>query len=282
MSNSNTLNCQGKLLDLSTPRVMGIINVTPDSFYSGSRAEGNQDAVKTATEMLSQGADMIDIGGQSTRPGAEEISVQEEIDRVIPVIQAIVKSHPQAIVSIDTFNSKTAKASVAAGASVVNDISGGQFDADMFDVVAELRAPYILTHTLGRSDEMQNNPAYDDVIKTVAFYLSERVNSLREKGVNDIVLDPGFGFGKTVAHNYDLLNNLDTLKIRNLPILAGISRKSMIFKPLNTSAINSLNATISLNTIALQNGAKILRVHDISPAVEAVKLYSFVNDPESL
>lgn len=282
MSNISMLNCQGKLLDLSTPRVMGIINATPDSFYSGSRAKGADEAVTAASLMLEQGADILDIGGQSTRPGAEGITIQEELNRVIPIIEEIVANHPLAIISIDTFNSDVAKAAVSSGASIINDISGGQFDPQMFDTVGELKVPYVLTHTLGRSDKMQDNPTYENVVKEVSFYLSERLNQLREKGVNDIILDPGFGFGKTITHNYELLRNLKSLKLTNLSVIAGISRKSMIFKPLEINSLNSLNATISLNTIALNHGAKILRVHDVKPAVEAIKLHSFVNDPESL
>ena len=261
---------------------MGIINATPDSFYSGSRIQGTEDALNTATQMLEDGADILDIGGQSTRPGAEEISVQEEIDRVLPVIEAIIKSHPEAVLSIDTFNSITAESSIRAGASIINDISGGQFDQNMYTVAGKLGAPYILTHTLDRADKMQNNPTYEDVVKSVANYFSSRINSLRENGVNDIILDPGFGFGKTASHNYDLLKNLNLLRVKNLPILAGVSRKSMIYKELNPSPLTSLNATTSLNTQALSKGARILRVHDITPAVEAIKLHSFVNDPESL
>ena len=261
---------------------MGIINATPDSFYSGSRTQGTEDALNAATQMLADGADILDIGGQSTRPGAEEISVQEEIDRVLPVIEAIVKSHPEAVLSIDTFNSTTAKASIRAGASIINDISGGQFDDNMYAAVGDLGVPYILTHTLDRAYKMQNNPTYEDVVKSVANYFSARINSLRENGVNDIILDPGFGFGKTVSHNYDLLKNLNLLRVNILPIMVGVSRKSMIYKELNTSPLMSLNATTSLNTYALSKGARILRVHDITPAVEAIKLHSFVNDPESL
>lgn len=261
---------------------MGILNATPDSFYSGSRVESIQSAVDLASQMLDEGADILDIGGQSTRPGAENIAIEEELDRVIPAIQAILSRFPEAIISIDTFNSTVTRQAVEAGAAIVNDISGGQFDDQMFETVGALDVPYVLTHTLGRSDKMQDDPQYDDVVLEVAAYLSERVALLRKLGVKDIILDPGFGFGKTVRHNYELLNCMAELTGTDLPFLAGISRKSMIFKPLNSNALESLSATIALNSIALDRGASILRVHDVKEAVQVVKMHSFVSDPASL
>lgn len=267
-----SINIKGRLFLFDQPKVMGIINVTPDSFYDGGNYNNIDSALKQAEKHLNEGAEFLDIGGFSSRPGADDVSVDEELQRVIGPIEAVKKAFPKAIVSIDTFRAKVAEAAIAAGADIINDISAGEDDAFMFETVARLQVPYIIMHKKGNPKTMQQNPAYGNVVVEVAKYLSERVGKLNELGVNDIIIDPGFGFGKTVEHNYELLKELEHFKMFDVPLLVGFSRKSMINKVLGTKPENALNGTTVLNTLALQKGAHILRVHDVKEAVEAVKL----------
>jgi len=269
-----TLNCKGKLLVAEAPLVMGIINVTPDSFYAGSRMTDTGTILSRAGRMLDEGAGMLDIGGQSTRPGSERVSEEEELKRVIGAVEAIHEKFPEAIISIDTYYAKVASYAVQAGASVVNDISAGQLDPGMIPAVAGLSVPYILMHMQGTPGGMQENPAYRNVTAEVLDFLIQQSARLEEAGIRDIIIDPGFGFGKTIAHNFELLRNLAVFRMLNKPILAGISRKSTIYKTLNITPEQALNGTTVLHTIALMNGASILRVHDVKEAVEAVRLCS--------
>ncbi len=268
-----TLNCRGTLLSLHSPQVMGILNVTPDSFFDGGRYTRQDALLRQAEQMLKEGAAILDIGGMSSRPGAEIISVEEELQRVLPAIEALHQAFPQAILSIDTIRGRVAEEAVGAGAAIVNDISAGAFDESMYPTVARLQVPYILMHMKGSPKTMQDNPDYEDVVQTVLDFFIAEVGKLRALDVHDIVLDPGFGFGKTVEHNYQLLKQMHLFKILDLPLLAGLSRKSMINKVLKTKPEQALNGTTALNMVALQQGAKILRVHDVRPAMEAVKLW---------
>lgn len=268
-----TLNCRGRLLPLHEPVVMGILNVTPDSFFDGGRYSSEQDALRQAERMLEEGAAIIDIGGMSSRPGAALIPVEEELSRVLPPIEAVAKAFPEAIISIDTIRAKVAREAVGAGASIVNDISAAAFDEALYETVAELKVPYILMHMQGSPKTMQQNPEYEDVVREVLDFFIAEIGKLRALGVKDIIVDPGFGFGKTVAHNYQLLKRMHVFGITELPILAGLSRKSMINKVLKTKPAHALNGTTALNMVALQQGAKILRVHDVRPAVETIKLW---------
>ncbi len=272
----STMNCKGKLISFNEPLVMSILNVTPDSFYDGGEYNSNDKVLTMAEQHLSEGADILDIGGYSSRPGAKEVSPEEELNRVIPAIEAIVNHFPDAIISIDTFRSDVAKQAILSGASIINDISAGELDSNMFKTVAELKVPYIMMHMKGTPDNMQNNPTYGDVTKEVIHYFSKKVNQLRVLGVNDIILDPGFGFGKTIEHNYELLSNLKQLNVFGLPVLAGISRKSMLYKPLGITPKEALNATTTANTIALNNGASLLRVHDTKEAKECIKICQYL------
>lgn len=269
-----TLNCGGKLITLDRPLVMGIINVTPDSFYSGSRHQEINDIVQRAGQMLADGADILDIGGQSTRPGSDRITAAEEVARVVPPIQAILKQFSQAVISIDTYYGAVAKAAAAAGAVIINDISAGTLDASMPDTVAALGLPYVLMHMQGTPENMQQAPGYANVVTAVFDSLNKSLHRLQRAGVKDIIIDPGFGFGKTAAHNFTLLRHLRYLKQLGKPILAGLSRKGTIYKTLGTDAAGALNGTTVLNTIALMNGADLLRVHDVKEAAEAVKLFT--------
>ena len=268
-----TLNCRGKLLSLDTPLVMGILNVTPDSFYPGSRLSTTEEAVERARIMLAEGADILDIGGYSTRPGAADISAQEEQARLIPAIEAIVKAFPDVILSVDTFRADVAEASVKAGTAIVNDVSGGTLDEQMFETVARLQVPYILMHMRGTPQTMQSMANYSDVTIEVLDELQQKVNKLLRLGVNDIILDPGFGFAKTIEHNFELLNRLEDLRILGLPVLAGMSRKSMVYKTLGVHQTDALTGTIVVNTIALMKGATILRVHDVKETKQTIELY---------
>lgn len=268
-----TLNCRGTLLSLQSPQVMGILNVTPDSFFDGGRYTRQDALLRQAEQMLKEGAAILDIGGMSSRPGAEIISVEKELQRVLPAIEALHQAFPQAILSIDTIRGRVAEEAVGAGAAIVNDISAGAFDESMYPTVARLQVPYILMHMQGSPKTMQDNPDYEDVVQTVLDFFIAEVGKLRALDVHDIVLDPGFGFGKTVEHNYQLLKQMHLFKILDLPLLAGLSRKSMINKVLKTKPEQALNGTTALNMVALQQGAKILRVHDVRPAMEAVKLW---------
>lgn len=269
-----TFNCRGQLLDLSRPVVMGILNVTPDSFFDGARYSGKGAALKQVEKMLSEGAAILDVGGASSRPGAAEVSEKEELGRVVPAIEDIKSHFPEVVISIDTWRAKVARAAIEAGASIVNDISGGQFDEKIFEEVAALGTPYILMHMQGTPAAMQQNPHYDDVVTEVLDFFIQKIEKLRALGVKDIVLDPGFGFGKTVEHNYQLLKNLHVFRnVTGLPVLAGISRKSMICKVLKVNPEHALNGTTALHMVALQQGAKILRAHDVREAMEVIKLW---------
>jgi len=252
---------------------MGILNVTPDSFFDGGRYTRQDALLRQAEQMLKEGASILDIGGMSSRPGAEIISVEEELQRVLPSIEALHQAFPEAILSIDTIRGRVAEEAVGAGAAIVNDISAGAFDESMYPTVARLQVPYILMHMKGSPKTMQDNPDYEDVVQTVLDFFIAEVGKLRALDVHDIVLDPGFGFGKAVEHNYQLLKQMHLFKILDLPLLAGLSRKSMINKVLKTKPEHALNGTTALNMVALQQGAKILRVHDVRPAMEAVKLW---------
>ncbi len=271
-SEKRLIHCGGKLLDLSTPKVMGILNVTPDSFYPESRLMNEAEVLQLAEQMRQDGAAILDVGGLSTRPGAEEISVDEELHRVIPAIRKILKEFPDAIVSIDTFRSKVAEEAVAAGATMVNDISAGRLDADFLTTIAKLKIPYVLMHMQGTPQTMQENPSYESVVNDVFNFLKKRLIQLNRLGIHDIILDPGFGFGKSVEHNYQLLKHLSVLRTLGLPVLAGLSRKSMICKVLHVNPANALNGTTALHAVALLQGAKILRVHDVKEAVETIEL----------
>ncbi len=267
-----TINCRGKLLDLSQPMVMGILNVTSDSFYAGSRFQEEKAIIERTAQILDEGGTIIDIGAQSTRPGAKEVGGQVETNTLCHAIEIVRKEFPEAIISADTYRGSTAKAAVESGADMINDISGGSLDETMFPTIGELNVPYILMHIKGTPQNMQANPTYDNLIQEVSFYFSEKLRQLRALGVNDIILDPGFGFGKTVEHNLELVNNLEQFKMFGLPILMGLSRKSTFSKLLDVKVEETLNATTVLNTVALKNGASILRVHDVKEAFQACKL----------
>ena len=268
-----TLNLNGRLIDLSSPVVMGIINCTPDSFYDGGAYSTDLAILKRASQILEEGGQFIDIGALSTRPGAQEITLKEELDRLMPALKLIRREFSDASLSVDTYRSEVVQMVYnQIGGFIVNDISGGTFDDQMFEKVADLNLPYILMHTKGRSDTMQQNPVYEDVVKEIILFLSSQVQKLKLLGVCDIVIDPGFGFGKTADHNFELLNRLDAFRIFELPLLAGLSRKAMIWKELNLTPAESLNGTTVLNTIALAGGCDILRVHDVKAAVETIKL----------
>jgi dihydropteroate synthase len=268
-----TLNTGGKLIDLSTPKVMGTINLTPDSFYAGSRKPVFDDAIQQAGKMLADGATFLDLGAYSSRPGADDISVQEEADRLLPVVEAIVANYPDAILSIDTFRSTIAEAAIKAGAHIINDISGGQLDADMFATVAKLQVPYILMHMKGNPKTMQQLADYEDVFAEVYDYFVSRYHQLKQLGVNDVIIDPGFGFAKKPEHGYTLMSRLQEFEQLELPVLVGVSRKKMVQIVIGATATEALNGTIALNTIALTKGANILRVHDVKEAVEVVKIW---------
>ncbi|MDQ0968026.1 dihydropteroate synthase [Flavobacterium sp. W4I14] len=267
-----SLNIKGKLIDLSRPKVMGILNITPDSFYSNSRTKSIDEALTKAAQFLNEGATFIDIGGYSSRPGAKDISTSEEVDRLVPVVESLVKAFPEAVISIDTFRAKVAAETISAGAHIINDIAAGDMDEQMFETVAKLQVPYMMMHMKGTPQNMQQNPVYDNVLLEVIDYLAKKVAALKALHVHDVIIDPGFGFGKTIEHNYELLNQMEAFKIFKLPILVGFSRKGMIYKTLGTSATEALNGTSVLNTIALQKGAGILRVHDVREAAECVRL----------
>jgi dihydropteroate synthase len=267
------INVRGNLIDLSIPKVMGIINVTPDSFYKGSRLTEEEEILKAASQMVEDGADILDVGGYSSRPGAENITIEEERTRVINAIKLISHELPEAIISIDTFRSEIVlEAVLECGACMINDISGGEADKKMFQVVEKLMVPYIMMHMQGVPGTMQKNPVYDDVVADILRWFGERIFRLQSMGVSDIIIDPGFGFGKTSAQNYEILRHLGDFSIAGLPVLVGISRKSMIWKTLEITPEEALNGTTVLNAIALLNGADILRVHDVKEAVQVVKL----------
>jgi dihydropteroate synthase len=271
-----TLNCKGRLLQLDEPKVMGIINVTPDSFFAGSRVMDVSAVLQQAQKMLYEGATFIDVGGLSTRPGSLPVEPSEEIQRVVPAINAIINAFPEAIISIDTYRSSVAKEAVSAGALIVNDVSAGNLDEAMLDTVAALGVPFIATHMKGNPENMQTLAHYEDVAREVLDYLILKIEACKKAGINDVIVDPGFGFAKTIEHNFELLQKLEVFKILERPLLFGISRKSTIYKTLDLTNNEALNGTTVLNTIALMKGATILRVHDVKEAVEAVKLYKNV------
>ncbi len=272
-----TININGTLLDLSTPKIMGILNITPDSFYDGGVFNSDKKILNQVEKMISEGADMIDIGGYSSRPGANEVNIDDEIGRVIPAIELIKNKFGDAIISVDTFRSKVAKKAINAGASIINDISSGDLDPEMFNCVAKLKVPYIMMHMKGTPNNMQKNPEYENVIVEIVKNLSNKLFLAKKAGIIDVIIDPGFGFGKTATHNYSILKNLSFFKELGCPILVGISRKSMIYKLLDKNPENALNGTTCLNTISIINGAKILRVHDVKEAKEVITLTNFLN-----
>lgn len=268
------LNIRGKLITIDTPLVMGILNITPDSFFDGGKFYSPYDAVKRVEEMLEEGADIIDVGAWSSHPGAKHITPGEEQSRLFPVLDQIVSAFPGAVLSVDTYRAELARRAVEEyGVSMVNDISGGNLDPEMFKVIAETGVPYVLMHMKGVPETMQNDPFYENLMRELMVYFSEKVTKLRQLGVTDIIIDPGFGFGKTVEHNYEILERLDEFKVLEVPVLVGLSRKSMICKMLDIDKEDSLNATTAANMIALQNGADILRVHDVKEAKECIKVY---------
>jgi dihydropteroate synthase len=273
-----TLNCNGKLIDLTSPKVMGILNVTPNSFYDGGKHTEEKVILKQVEKMLLEGATFIDVGGYSSKPNAEEVSEEQELQRILPVVQNISKEFPNTVISIDTFRSKVAQAAVENGSAIINDISAGNLDVKMMETVAQLQVPYIMMHMKGTPQTMQSLTQYENIVKEMLFYFSEKIALARSFGINDLILDPGFGFAKTVDQNFEVLNKLDLFQMTELPILAGLSRKSMIYKTLDTSAEFALNGTTSLNTISLLKGAKILRVHDVKEALECVQLFNQLNN----
>jgi dihydropteroate synthase len=276
LSGMYTLNCKGRLLSLEKPLVMGIINITPDSFFAGSRHLGTEKALRQAEKMVKEGAAILDIGGQSTRPGAERVGEYVEMDRVIPVIEAVSKAFPEVEISVDTFYSKVAAEAVVAGASIINDISAGLIDPEMLPVVASLNVPYVCMHMKGEPGTMQQSPEYEDVTREVLDFFIRRIEDCRKAGIKDVIADPGFGFGKTIAHNFTLIRELEAFGMLGVPLLMGISRKSTIYKTLGISAEEALNGSSVLHTIGLMKGVNILRVHDVKEAVEAVKLVESV------
>lgn len=267
-----TINCKGELIDLNTPRVMGILNITPDSFYDGGAYKDDLSVLNQTEKMVLEGATFIDIGAYSSRPNADHISESEELSRLIPIVEIINKNFPDTYISIDTFRSNIAKIAVETGACLINDISGGNMDSKMFDTVASLQVPYVLMHMEGTPQNMEANATYNNVTQDVLSFFAEKTSLLKQKKVNDIIIDLGFGFGKTLHHNYELLRNMELFKNMEFPILTGVSRKSMLYKLLNTDATKALNATSIANTIAIQKGTSILRVHDVKEAMETIKI----------
>lgn len=267
-----TLNCKGTLVDLKSPKVMGILNLTPDSFYDGGRYKDTTAVLTRVEKMCTEGATFIDIGAYSSRPGATHISEEEELKRLLPLLETILKNFPDALLSIDTFRSKVAAESLERGAALINDISAGSLDKNMLATVARYQVPYILMHLKGTPQSMNKKEVYDDILQEVRTYFAQKISEAVSQKINDIVIDPGFGFAKTTAHNYTLLHHLDMFQTFNVPILAGVSRKSMIYKTLATSPQNALNGTTTLHTQALLKGAHILRVHDVKEAIECITL----------
>ena len=272
-----TLNCKGKLLVLDKPLVMGILNVTPDSFYDRHLLTGVDDIITHAGKMISEGADILDIGGQSTKPGSQRITIEEELARVLPVVILLQQKYPGLVLSIDTYYAEVATAAVNAGADIVNDISGGDMDAAMLQTVAALQVPYICMHIRGTPETMQQKTNYDDVVKEVLDYFIEKIAACTAAGIKDVIIDPGFGFAKTIQHNFTLLKNLQAFQMLNKPILAGLSRKGTIYKTLGITVEEALNGTTVLNTLAFLNGAAIVRVHDVKEAKEIITLLDSYN-----
>ena len=276
-----TINCKGTLIDLVRPRVMGIINVTPDSFYDGGATTLEHQIIKQASQMLDQGATILDVGGYSSRPGATDILEQQEIDRVIPAIKAIIEAFPKALISIDSFRSNVVKQAVKAGACIANDISAGKLDPKMIETIGDLQIPYCMMHMRGTPQTMKSLTDYKNITKEVLFYFSERVAAARAHNINDIIIDPGFGFAKTTHQNFELLNHLELFESLDITLLAGVSRKSMVYKTLDITPKQALNGTTALHMVALQKGARILRVHDVQPAIECIKLFEQLDKPVS-
>jgi dihydropteroate synthase len=269
------INTGGRLLDLRVPRVMGILNITPDSFYKGSRYNTDGEIIKAASVMLEDGADILDIGGYSSRPGAKDITIEEESGRVLKAIRLINREFPDAVISVDTLRADVAREAVTdCGAKIINDISGGEGDPGMFETVEKLNVPYVLMHMRGNPLTMQDNPVYDDVVADILKWFGEKIFNLRSAGIKDIIIDPGIGFGKTTEQNFELLRRLSDFSITGLPLLVGLSRKGMIWKTLDITPDDALNGTTALNAVALMNGADILRVHDVKEAVQTIKLIS--------
>lgn len=272
---TRSVTCRGSILDFDKPKVMGVLNLTPDSFYDGGKYQQEKVRAQRVEKMIKDGAHIIDIGAISTRPGSIPVDEDEELNRLIWPLERLVKLFPEVIFSIDTYRSKVARECVEGGASLINDVSGGNFDKEMFQTIARLKVPYVLMHMHGTPENMQNEPLGENVVGLISNFFYQKVNELKSLGVDDIILDPGFGFGKTLKCNYHILNNLDTLKIDDLPVLGGISRKSMINKVLNSNPSQALNGTTVLNTLALLKGANILRVHDVKEAIEAIQIVEF-------
>ena len=272
-----TINCKGQLIDLSTPKVMGILNLTPNSFFDGGKYTNEEEIVKQVQKMLSEGATFIDIGAYSSKPNAEYVSTEEEIERIVPIVDVLVQQFPDILISIDTFRSEVAEACVQKGAALINDISAGKLDDTMLDVIAKYNVPYVMMHMRGTPQTMSTLTQYDDVVREVLMYFSERIAATRSLGINDLIIDPGFGFAKTLEQNYEVLQKMELFQQLNVPVLAGISRKSMIYKVLNCTAQESLNGTTALNAIALSKGASIVRVHDVKEAVECITLFNAMN-----
>ena len=273
-----TINCKGQLIDLTTPKVMGILNVTPNSFYDGGIYKNSSEMLTKVGKMLSDGAAFIDVGAYSSKPSADYVSEEEELQRIIPIINLILEYYPETLLSVDTFRSEVAKVCIENGAAIINDISAGNLDDKMLETIAKYNVPYIMMHMRGTPQTMQAMTTYDDIVKEILFYFSEKVAKARSYGINDLIVDPGFGFAKTLDQNYEVLQKMELFEILELPLLAGLSRKSMIYKTLNSSADEALNGTTVLNTVALIKGAKILRVHDVKEAMESVILFNKMNN----
>lgn len=269
----NTINIKGRMWDLERPVVMGILNLTPDSFFEGNRIDKTSTLLNRAEQMLQDGAGILDLGAYSTRPGAMEVSEAEEFGRILPAVEALVKEFPQAVLSIDTFRSSIAKATIEAGASIINDVSGGNLDEEMFETISQLKVPYILMHMRGTPQNMNNLTHYEHLVLDLLNYFEKKIKLLRQLDVKDIILDPGFGFAKSITQNFELLNSMEAFLQLECPLLIGLSRKSMITKTLHVEAKNALNGTTALNMVALLKGAKILRVHDVKEALECITLY---------
>ncbi|MBI6117975.1 dihydropteroate synthase [Salegentibacter maritimus] len=272
-----TINCKGRLVDLNQPKIMGVINTTPNSFYAESRKTSEKDILKQVEKMLKDGADFIDVGGYSTPPGAPKVEETEELNRVLPAIENILKHFPETLISVDTFRANVARQSIEAGAAMINDISAGHLDDEMMKTVAKYQVPYIMMHMRGTPQTMKDLNQYEDLLQDILFYFSERIHAARALGINDLIIDPGFGFAKDIGQNFKLLSKMELFKNLELPLLAGLSRKSMIYKILKISAAEALNGTTFLNSIALSKGANILRVHDVKEAVECAKLFAELN-----
>jgi len=268
-----TINCKGNLIDLSQPKIMGILNITPDSFFDGGKHKDEKTVLKQVEKMLTEGATFIDIGAYSSRPGADPVSEEEELQRILPIVNLLVKEFNDIIISIDTFRSRIASKCLENGAALINDISAGLLDKNMLSTVAKYKVPYIMMHMKGTPQTMQRETNYENLITDIQFYFSQRIAKARNLGIYDLIIDPGFGFAKTLEQNYELLKHLEVFQNMNIPLLAGLSRKSMIYKALETDAQNALNGTTALHMISLQKGAKILRVHDVKEALECITLH---------